>query len=46
MTRAVGVIELGGPDALLVVELPERHAASGQVRLRVTAASVNPSDTR
>lgn len=43
--RAVGVIEFGGPDALQVVELPERHAGPGEVRLRVRAAAVNPTDT-
>ena len=44
-TQGVGVIEFGGPEALQVVDLPEVHAASGQVRLRVHAAAVNPTDT-
>ena len=43
--RGVGVIEFGGPEALQVVELPEVHAGPGQVRLRVHAATVNPTDT-
>ncbi len=43
--RAVGVIEFGGPEALQVVDLPEVHAASGEVRIRVHAAAVNPTDT-
>jgi NADPH:quinone reductase-like Zn-dependent oxidoreductase len=43
--RAVGVVQHGGPDALEVVELPEVHAGPGQVRLRVHAATVNPTDT-
>jgi len=43
--RAVGVTEFGGPEALHVVEVPEEHAGPGQVRLRVTAATVNPTDT-
>lgn len=43
--HAVGVNEFGGPDALEVVELPERHAGPGEVRLRVHAAAVNPTDT-
>jgi NADPH:quinone reductase-like Zn-dependent oxidoreductase len=43
--RAVGVLEFGGPEALRVVELPERHAGPGEVRLRVRAAAVNPTDT-
>ncbi len=43
--RAVGVIEYGGPEALQVVDLPERHAGPGEIRLRVHAATVNPTDT-
>ncbi|MDH4147853.1 MAG: NADP-dependent oxidoreductase [Acidimicrobiia bacterium] len=43
--RAVGVNHYGGPEALEIVELPEVHAGPGQVRLRVRAAAVNPTDT-
>lgn len=43
--RGVGVREFGGPDALEVVDLPEVHAGPGEVRLRVHAAAVNPTDT-
>ncbi len=43
--RAVGIIEFGGPDALRVVDVPEVHAGPGEVRLRVYAATVNPTDT-
>lgn len=43
--RAVGVVEFGGPEALQVVDLPERHAGPGEMRLRVHAATVNPTDT-
>ena len=43
--RAVGVVEFGGPEALQVVDLPERHAGAGEMRLRVHAATVNPTDT-
>jgi NADPH:quinone reductase-like Zn-dependent oxidoreductase len=43
--RAVGVTEFGGPEALHVVDVPEEHAGPGEVRLRVTAATVNPTDT-
>ena len=43
--RGVGVVEFGGPDVLQVVDLPEVHAAAGEVRLRVHAAAVNPTDT-
>jgi NADPH:quinone reductase len=43
--RAIGVTEFGGPEALHLVDVPEEHAGPGQVRLRVTAATVNPTDT-
>lgn len=43
--RAVGVVEFGGPEALQVVEVPEVHAAEGEIRLRMHAAAVNPTDT-
>lgn len=43
--RAVGVNNHGGPEALEIVDLPEAHAGPGQVRLRVYAATVNPTDT-
>src|SRR5215510_93638 len=43
--RAVGVMVHGGPDALEVVDLPEVHAGPGQVRVRIHAAAVNPTDT-
>ena len=35
----------GGPEALEVVDLPEVHAGPGQVRVRIHAAAVNPTDT-
>src|SRR3954469_6687530 len=43
--RVVGVVEFGGPEALRVVEVAERHAGPGEVRIRVHAATVNPTDT-
>lgn len=43
--RAVGVTDYGGPDALQIVEVPETHAGPGEVRIRVHAATVNPTDT-
>ena len=43
--RGVGVVEFGGPEALQIVELPEVHAGAGEVRLRIHAATVNPTDT-
>jgi NADPH:quinone reductase-like Zn-dependent oxidoreductase len=42
--RAVGVLNFGDPDVLQVVNLPEVHAGQGEVRIRVHAASVNPTD--
>jgi NADPH:quinone reductase len=43
--RAVGVTEFGGPDALHFVELPDPEVGPGEVRIRVRAAAVNPTDT-
>ena len=42
--RAVGLSTHGGPEVLKVVDLPEVHAGPGQVRIRVHAATVNPTD--
>jgi len=38
-------MQYGGPEALEIVDLPETHAGPGEVRLRVHAAAVNPTDT-
>ena len=46
--RVVGVSGeggYGGPEALRVFELPDRHADVGEVRIAVHAAAVNPTDT-
>ncbi len=43
--RAVGVMEFGGPEALQIVEVPEVEAGEGEIRIRVHAAAVNPTDT-
>ena len=43
--RAVGVTEFGGPEALHPVDVPAEPLGPGQVRVRVTAATVNPTDT-
>src|SRR5919107_116493 len=43
--RAVGVTEFGGPEALRLLDVPDEPLGKGQVRLRVTAAAVNPTDT-
>src|SRR5688572_15027405 len=43
--RGIGLFEFGGPEVLRVVDLPETHAAAGEVRIRVHASTVNPTDT-
>ena len=42
--RGVGVLKFGAPDVLQVIDLPEVHAGPGEIRVRVHAASVNPTD--
>jgi NADPH:quinone reductase-like Zn-dependent oxidoreductase len=39
------VTEFGGPEALHVMDVPAEPLGEGQVRLRVGAATVNPTDT-
>ncbi|HXD29271.1 MAG TPA: NADP-dependent oxidoreductase [Arthrobacter sp.] len=41
----IGVAEFGGPEALATHEVPEPHAGPGQVRIKVRAAAVSPTDT-
>ena len=43
--KVIGVVDYGGPEALRIFEIPEPHAGAGQVRIRVRAATVNPTDT-
>jgi NADPH2:quinone reductase len=43
--RAAGVVEFGGPEALQLVDVPDEPLGPGEVRLRVAAATVNPTDT-
>ena len=43
--RAVGVTTYGGPDALQVVDVPAQELGPTDVRVRVTAATINPTDT-
>ncbi|MCV7302983.1 NADP-dependent oxidoreductase [Mycobacterium barrassiae] len=43
--KAVGFHRFGGPEVLEVLDLPEPHPGRGEVRIKVTAAAVNPSDT-
>ncbi len=42
--RAVGINRFGGPEVLEVVELPVDDPGEGEVRVRVAAAAVNPTD--
>jgi len=42
--KAIGVIEYGGPEALRALDLPVPEAGPGEVRIRVHAAAVNPTD--
>ena len=44
MTKAIIFEKFGGPEVLQVVDVPEPHAGPGQIRLRVTAAGLNPVD--
>lgn len=42
--RAVTFNRFGGSEVLEVADLPEREPGPGQVRIRVAAATVNPTD--
>jgi NADPH:quinone reductase-like Zn-dependent oxidoreductase len=43
-SRAVQLDSFGGPDVLDIRELPAPQAGPGQIRVRVTAAGLNPMD--
>jgi NADPH:quinone reductase len=43
--QAAAFSEFGGPEVVRVMDLPMPRAGSGQVVVRVTAATVNPTDT-
>ena len=42
--KAVGLTEFGGPDVLQVVDLPTPEPGPGELRIRVHAVAVNPTD--
>jgi NADPH:quinone reductase-like Zn-dependent oxidoreductase len=42
--KAARFSQFGGPEVLEIVDLPDPHAGTGQVRIAVRAAGVNPSD--
>jgi NADPH:quinone reductase len=42
--RAVGISSFGGPEVLRMVDLPVPEPGDGEVRIKVAAATVNPSD--
>jgi len=44
MTRAIGINRPGGPEVLEVIDRAVREPGEGEVRLRVAAAAVNPTD--
>jgi NADPH:quinone reductase len=43
--RAVGFARTGGPEVMEEFELPVPEPGPGEVRIRTTAAAVNPTDT-
>jgi NADPH:quinone reductase-like Zn-dependent oxidoreductase len=44
VTRAIAIVEPGGPEVLRVIERDVREPGPGEVRLAVRAAAVNPTD--
>ena len=42
--RALRIHAYGGPEQLKVDEVPAPHAGPGEVRIKVSAASINPLD--
>ena len=43
-SRAVQLESFGGPEVLNLREVPASQAGPGQIRVRVTAAGLNPMD--
>ena len=42
--KPIGLTEFGGPEVLKVIDIPEPHPGPAEVRIRVHAAAVNPTD--
>ena len=42
--KAIGVTEFGGPEALAVHDVPEPHPGAKEVRIKVRAIAVSPTD--
>src|SRR5918999_528375 len=42
--RVVAISEFGGPEVLEIIERPVPEPGDGEVRIRVAAATVNPTD--
>ncbi|WEV42471.1 NADP-dependent oxidoreductase [Bifidobacterium sp. ESL0682] len=42
--KAIRIHEFGGPEVLNIEDVPEPHPGKGQVRVRVTAVSLNVAD--
>src|SRR6266536_2568428 len=42
--KAIGLTQFGGPEVLKLVDLPEPEPGIGEVRIRVHAVAVNPTD--
>lgn len=43
--KAIAHNDFGGPEVLEMVDLPDPQAGDGEVRIRVTAAAISPTDT-
>ena len=42
--RAIGLMKTGGPEVLEILDLPEVNADDHEVRVKVHAAAINPTD--
>src|ERR1700749_494534 len=44
--KATSFTRFGGPDVLAVIDVPDPTPAEGEARVRIKAASINPSDVK